>query len=281
MTIGQELDAALSGLDQRITVLEGGSIGGGGTVAFFGFTGFKHLKIACRPGANNYEVSFDGCILKNATGDLIQHGATTFTVDPATSGVNGLDAGTLTSSGNEWYEIHVISDGTAPKGLFVKAGLTPVLPSGYTYSAFAGYGQVFTVSPLDLSQSLQYDNVVVMQDRGALPSTGVAASAMGTPQTLNIADYVPPKARFVSGFMGGRSGYRMQMAVMTYDYNQGIASDVGRRNAHGPIWSPSAGFDAFGMTENFENLAIENQTLYWKAGDTQVANILYLTGYKL
>lgn len=35
------------------------------------------------------------------------------------------------------------------------------------------------------------------------------------------------------------------------------------------------------MTENFENLPIENQTINWKAGDTQASNILYLTGYRL
>ena len=281
MTIGQQLDAALAGLDGRIAALEGGNTEGGGTVAAFGFTGFKNLKIACRPGANNYEISFDGCILKNAIGELVQHGAAACVVDPAAMGVNGLDTGTLSAADSGWFEIDVISDGTAPKGLLVKAGLAPSLPSGYTFSEFAGYAQVFTVSPLDLSQSLQYDCTVAIQDRGALPSTGVAASAVGTPQTLNISGIVPPKARFVSGFMGGKSGNRMQMAVMTWDYNQGIASDVGRRNANGPAWTPSAGYDSFGITDNFENLAIENQTLYWKSGDTQSANILYLSGYKL
>lgn len=280
MTIGQELDNSLSYIDGRIADLEN-SQSNSSTVSSFGFAGFKKLKIACRPGANNYEISFDSCILKNATGGLIQHGPDSMTLCPTTTGVNGLDAGTLSAANSGWYEIHVISDGAAPKSLLVAPSVALTFPVGYEYSEFAGYAQVFSVSPLDLSQSLQYDDIVEIQDRGALPSTGVAATAANTPQTLNIAAYVPPNARFVSGFMGGRVGYRMQMAVMTYDYNQGIPSDVGRRNAHGPAWSPAAGYDAFGMTENFENLAIENQTLYWKAGDTQAANILYLTGYKL
>lgn len=274
MTIGLDLDAILSNLQAQIDALQGGTQ----TTTAICFSGFKKLKIACRPESGNYEVSFNECILRSTSGVCVSHQQESLVINPITVGLNGLDSGVLAAG---WYEIYVISNGSSVGGILVASGSQPVIPEGYSYSEFAGYAQVFSVSPLDLSQSMQYDDTVSIQDRGALSSTGVAATAMGVPQTLDISAYVPPKARFVSGFMGGRSGNRMQMAVMTYQSNQGIASDVGRRNAHGPAWTPSAGYDGFGMTENFENLMIENQTLYWKAGDTQAANILYISGYKL
>lgn len=232
MTIGSDLDAELQNLQTQVSaeVSQAASVNAGAMY----FTGFDNLKIACRPGVNTYEISFDRCILEDANGNPVRHGKTSLTLDPTAAGLNGLDTGALSAANNGWYEIHVISNGTAPQAIMTLAGGTICLPSGYAFHEFAGYAQVFAVSPLSLSQSLQQDNIVVMQDRGALASTGVAASAANTAQTLDISPYVPPKTRFVSGMMGGAPNCRMMMAVMTWATNRGIPSDIGRRNANGP-----------------------------------------------
>jgi hypothetical protein len=267
MTVGVDLDAALADLQAQINLLSGGITNS------FGFTGFKNLKIACRAAQSTYEISFDGCILKDVSGNLLQLGADSMVLDVTVSGMNGLDTGSLAAG---WYRIFVISDGTTTESI-LSALATPTLPSGYAYYEFAGWAQVFSVSPVDLSQSLQYGNQCVIQARGALSSTGVAANAVNTLQALDLSDFVPPDAKFISGFMGGKPGSRKMMAMSPWN---GGAYDVGRINAHGPAWSPAAGFDNFGNTDNFSDFAIENQTLYWKAGDTQAANILYVTGYR-
>lgn len=80
----------------------------------------------------------DEFVVKNSTGAIKKLSGVSISVNGAVSGLNGLDTGALAA--NTWYYLHVIYNPTtlAVGGvLSLNSVLPTVLPSGYTYSAYA------------------------------------------------------------------------------------------------------------------------------------------------
>lgn len=272
MTIGTQLDTYLSDFDNRLTNLEQGYTPSASSP--IGFGGFSNLRISCPKDSKKFTVKFDEAILKNASGSLLKIAGATFDIDTGLSGLNGLDTGILQAP-NKWYYLHVISDGINTSGV-MSLSKTPTLPNGYTFWQLAGNGQVVSINPTVLIWQEQIDNVITQQDRGALKAPGVAANVGMVYQSLNIAEYVPPNAKFISGFMGGASGRDMQMAISP------TGSDVGRLNAHGVGMGVVPNYDGFGTTSNFSNFALSTpQLLWWKSVDTIARNLLYISSYTI
>lgn len=268
MTVGTDLDANLSSLSARISALESG---GSTSPSAVGFTGIKNLRISCPPGATAYTVSFDEAILKNASGGLLKIGASSFIINAASTGLNGVDVGAIQGV-DKWYVIHIVSDGVVVGGV-LSLSITPTLPAGMTHFALAGAGQCLTSSPLSLLDSIQVDNRVTHQDYGVLRVPGVAAAAGGVYQVLSLARETSPIAKTISGFMGAQYPRDMAMAIAP------TGTDIGRFNANGV---GTGDFDGFGTTALFSDFQLFTpQTLYWKSVDTVPRNILYLTSFTI
>ena len=59
------------------------------------------------------------------------------TISTTTTGVNGLDAGTIAN--NTWYAVWAISNGTTFAGLISTSATAPSMPSGYTFKTRIGW----------------------------------------------------------------------------------------------------------------------------------------------
>ncbi len=115
------------------------------------------------------------------------------TLDIATIGINGLDAGT--EQPNTWYSIWVIakSDGTVA-GLLSSSSINPVMPSGYIYKAFVGSVHNCLSAGNDFGPIKQVEKKVA-RNAVAVINSGTANTAM----PVDCSRALPEKAVMVTG----------------------------------------------------------------------------------
>jgi hypothetical protein len=236
------------------------------------YASVRNLRIVSASTGTTSAISFDEAILKSANGRLIKLGSNSFTLTPASSGVNGLDTGSLAAN---WYNVYIINNGNTTASLISLSTTAPTLPAGYSYFALVGAIQVVSTGPTNLLGSIQIDNRVTTQDYGALAVPGVAATTGGVFQTLSLVTFVPSIAKTISGFMG---------AVATKDSAMAISpdgSDIGRINANA-VAIGGAGYNGFGATVPFSDFILKtSQSLYWMSADNVQRNILYISGFTI
>jgi len=109
--------------------------------------GYQNLKI--KTTANNSTViTCDSVLLANSSGTLIKVDNVNVTLDATTTGLNGLDTGSLAVT--KFYYIYIINNGSTTGAIASLSSTSPTLPSGYTYKARVGGVATNTISGADL-----------------------------------------------------------------------------------------------------------------------------------
>lgn len=137
-------------------------------------------------------------VLENTSGGTISIAAASFTINAATTGANGLDAGSLAN--NTWYYNYIISNGSTTAGLMSTSATAPTMPSGYVYKYRVGTSR--TAGAATFLRLKQNGNVVRYQVVAAsttpnLPIINNAATGSITVPTYtstSYANFFPPTA---------------------------------------------------------------------------------------
>lgn len=132
------------------------------------------------------------------------------TLNTVTTGLNGLDTGTLLAS--NWYNIFVVYN---PKSgvvgcLMSLSATTPTLPTDATYGAYSYFARVGTVrvdSSKYLRRTLQNGNrvqYIVTPNTNTANYPIMASGIQGTLATpvfvpISISDFIPPVANYITG----------------------------------------------------------------------------------
>lgn len=78
------------------------------------------------------DVSYDECVMVNASGIAIRAVSQSFTINFLTQGANGQDNSNALAA-NTWYFGYSISNGSTTAGLVSTSATAPTFPSGYSY----------------------------------------------------------------------------------------------------------------------------------------------------
>lgn len=222
--------------------------------------------------AKQISVSFSAVTVAAATGGgTRQVLLATTTVDGATIGVNGIDAGTIATN---WYYLYAIYNGTTTACLLSLSAITPTMPTGYTYKALIG---AYYYNSTDFVKFVQIDRDIYTAPRYGLTAL-TAVGTVGTYQSISIANYIPPNARRVRGIaVNNNSGANTTMVVAS-DATATAASLGGGTSNSGLSIGGSSVFSAAG---NFDIPIITTQLIYWTAANTGASNGIIITGYKI
>lgn len=82
------------------------------------------------------DISANDVVMGDTSGNTVRSINVSVTINAATTGANGLDAGSLSNS--TWYYLWLISNGTTTSGLVSASSTAPTMPSGYTYKKRVG-----------------------------------------------------------------------------------------------------------------------------------------------
>ena len=112
------------------------------------------------------------------------------TLGTGTSGVNGLDTGTIAAS--TWYAVWVIYNGTTVAGLLSLSSTAPTMPVGYTYKARIGW--VRTDGSSNLLRTIQYGTRAQYITSASGYPLMASGSTSSTWSAISTANYVPSTA---------------------------------------------------------------------------------------
>lgn len=157
---------------------------------------FKNLKVTANAGAATTAVTADQIMLEDASNTYIVARTVNLTISSGTSGVNGLDTGTVAAS--TWYSVWVIYNGTTTAGLMSLSATAPTLPSGYTYKARVGWVRTSATAAQNRG-SIQYGRRAQYVVDGTV-LTQMPTLASGTTSSAWVAQ---PWANFAPSTAGG------------------------------------------------------------------------------
>lgn len=120
--------------------------------------------------------------------------AVNLTINTTTSGVNGLDTGSIAN--DTWYAVWLIYNGTTVSGLLSLSGTSPTLPAGYTYKARAGWVRYKTAAlarTIQRNYTAQYKIVAGSQTPNYPIMASGASGNVSTPTwtAVDVSAYVP------------------------------------------------------------------------------------------
>ena len=98
---------------------------------------FRNLQASATGLSASVSVSVDELVVSNSSNAYLTLRAVSLSINAASSGANGLDSGSLSSS--TWYAVWVIWNGSTVSGLLSLSATAPTLPSGYTHKARVGW----------------------------------------------------------------------------------------------------------------------------------------------
>lgn len=159
--------------------------------------------------------SLDKAIMTTAS-PAVSVTSVTGSVNLSTIGLNGIDSGTVT--GNTFYWVYCITDGTTPGFVASTSPTAPALPSGYTYYILVGVMKTdggATIVPFVMYDQ-DFDYLTQAQQQVCSGGTG------GSWQSFSIAAYVP--ASFVSRYRG-----------TCFTFNNTVTSGVAPINPGQPV----------------------------------------------
>jgi hypothetical protein len=220
------------------------------------------------------DISADEIVLKNATSMPLLATALSATVDIAASGLNGLDTGSKANS--TWYALWVISNGTTTGGLLSLSFTAPTLPSGYTYKALKSAVRVNSSG--NFIKINQYQNEVGTERQNAL-SNGQAAT-INVYESLSLAAFVPPNARFVGAICGSNSGSAGNgyFKLASSPLGGGLGQNGANQMYFGSANSLSPGMNS---ESSIRAMLFTSQTIYWTQSDRTVASAqMDITGWE-
>lgn len=234
--------------------------------------------LVVHPGGVAAEVSVYAreLILRNANGHPLRVTFPSYySANPATGGVGvgGLDAGTVT--GDTWYYVYVISNGTdVGVILSLNEGMVtpPTLPAGYTY--WLRVGAAFWLAAGYWKEFYQQDRQVTFS---AVQVLSAGAATSWTSINIITPGAAPRGTKEVSGYMevGSTSAASVSLSlawwtIMSYHYGeiklQTISAGAGTPDAAVPFQM---------MVQPFQD------RLAYKVSGTGATGNVYLTGFTL
>lgn len=162
---------------------------------------FKNLQVSSTGTNANISITADEIVLESA-GNLYQTvRSVNLTINTASSGVNGLDTGTLSAS--TWYAMYVISNGTTTAGLISLSSTSPIMPANYLTRARIGWCRTDgTANKYPLGFKQDGRNIQYVPAAGsnltAIPimASGTQGTYSSTPTwaAIGVSNFVPPTA---------------------------------------------------------------------------------------
>lgn len=169
--------------------------------------GFKNLSITNNSGTPNSkaDVTADAVTVETSGGVAYRVTSVSVTIDCATTGANGLDAGSLANS--TWYSVWIIYNPTTntTAGLMATSASSPTLPSGYTAQARVGWmrtnGSAQLYRTIQKGRNTQY--IVGTNPSGAIEVIVGATGNVNTPTwtTQSISSFVPSTASHIDIYL--------------------------------------------------------------------------------
>jgi len=230
--------------------------------------GFKNLVIQNNSGTPNTQIDIDADAVTVETSGGVAYRLTgiNITIDAATTGANGLDAGGLAN--NTWYYPYVIYNPATDTvaGLISTSATSPALPSGYTAKTQRGAFRTNGSAQFNriLQKGLRAQYVVSASVTTALPNiaNGAAGTWSATAPTwaaASVSDFVPSTASRIN-------------IVATAKWNNGTASNTyvapnnlyaGSASVNPPPFAD--GTAALGPTigTGLVDFALESTNVYW------------------
>lgn len=168
----------------------------------------KNLVIGMNSGPPvTFSISADEIVLKNPVGSAFLATSLSKTLNPANSGVNGLDTGALAAT--NWYYIWAISDGSLNTDVMLSlSNSAPTMPVGYTYKALIGC--VNRASSLFLNFAQRGNFVKCIGDQWNLFS---AINAGTAPVILPLPATIAKEAFITIGFDGAVGESRLNITA--------------------------------------------------------------------
>lgn len=141
---------------------------------------------------SNTQVDIYQGACRDSTDVIDMRSSSTITVNPAVTGVNGLDTGALVV--NTWYYVYLISGPSGVAGLMSTSD-PPTLPGSYVYYRRVGWARTESTPRLLLSQ--MRDNIVMYdEDDSASPLAVLSAANLANAWTpYSLASIIPPGIR--------------------------------------------------------------------------------------
>ena len=198
----------------------------GTTAPRCGMTGLKIINDGSTPNSI-MDLTATTVVLSSASGLTINRSNVSVTVNislgTVTSAVGGMDGEVPGTSA--WLYLFLIDNGSgsgAVASLAAGNGLTPNLPSGYTYKCYAGAIRVYSDGTLlrTLQAGIKTQYVVTTATNTPnLPqaANGVAGTYSATAPTyatIALASYMPPTATQVSVVFGTLTGVGSEHAII-------------------------------------------------------------------
>jgi hypothetical protein len=168
--------------------------------------------------ATQINVAANSAILVNGTGFGIQVLSPSYTINAATTGLNGLDTGSLAI--NTWYYEWLISNGTTAGAILSLSSSSPTMPSGYTYSVRIGAAK--TDASANLYLFTQYGNLFRWKIASGTNTTSIPIIYNNSTGSVTVPTWssfgvqagsgtfptscVPPTADTISIIAGGVNG---------------------------------------------------------------------------
>lgn len=189
-----DVDNALDQLAERVKDIETSGGGGGSALPQGYVNGFQvnvtGTDVTIKPGTCRSDDNTTDLTRTTSAGDI--------TVDPDSTGANGLDTGS--PANNTWYYVYVIWNGSTTAGL-MSTSTSPTMPSGYTKKRRVGMVRTNGSAALFKQETITREarrEVIYLEDVTAAPflimSNG-AVSTSGTWDSKDASAIVPPTAR--------------------------------------------------------------------------------------
>lgn len=230
---------------------------------------YYKLKIGNNGASPNskVDITITRVIAEDGGGNTVLGSNISHTLDITTTGANGRDAGSETSSTH--YAIWEIYNPTTATwaGLFSTSYSSPTMPSGYTHKLLIG--SVYNDGSSNFVEFLQLDNQVSIIPQ--LIFSGIAGVTVWTEQS--IAGAVPPIAIKAWG-IGGLAGANAQSMAVASN-----ANGLGKCPIAGNY--ASTGIDSWRFTNGWRIFLSTAQKLWWKAASADTVYLLEVTGYEI
>lgn len=248
------------------------------------FCSFSNLKITNDAGTPSsiVDITADQVLLQSASGQVIARSNVSVTINitqgTATSTAGGMDG--ESPGTNAWLYLFVIDNGAGPSAvgtLSTGNGLTPNMPSGYTYKCRAGGMRVDNTGnllrTLQRGRSAQY-TVTPTTNTAALPqmAVGVAGNVGGgVYAAVSVSNFVPPTAA------------KLSFVAQSFAANGVLVAPNNNYGANGSTVRPApvdtvnipAGLVALAQPATF---VLESTNIYWAS--TTANNALWALGWE-
>jgi hypothetical protein len=152
--------------------------------------GYANIVASSVGTVNTLTITADAVALFNSSGNLFGATAVSLTLNMAASGANGLDTGSVTTSGYNYFVIYDPTTGTTAS-LASLSATAPTLPSGYTYKRRIGW---FSYSA-GIIPFVQRNSSFCFSTQRTVVTGGSGLTS------FSLSGFAPPTATKIRGFM--------------------------------------------------------------------------------